>query len=77
MEHKEEEDVIFFFLDVIEKVMRFQIGDRGGYTIVDQEVYLLGFAQTRRMVQHNKKPLFKQLDTIDSSVDIFCCAVYI
>ena len=62
VEHKEEEDVI-------EKVMRFQIGDRGGYTIVDHEVYSLGYAQKRWMVLHHEKPLFKQLDTIDSSVD--------
>ena len=40
VEHKEEEDVI-------EKVMRFQIDDRGGYTIVDHEVYSLGFAQKK------------------------------
>ena len=40
VEHKEEEDVI-------EKVMRFQIDDRGGYTIVDHEVYSLRFAQKR------------------------------
>ena len=32
---------------MIEKVMKFQIGDREGYTIVDHEVYSLGFAQKK------------------------------